>query len=113
MNNDHPDQFSTIVYLLALLATAIIFAAVMSLGLPATAQEPPTVTPVVTPNAGGWYHAYLCPADGCEHRTTRRRRLALEWAASPTYRGGTWNDIKEHPASLTPRIWGNSAPGRP
>lgn len=68
-------------------------------------------------NATDDYHAFLCaeipatpPREVCEHKTTRSAAKAAEWEASDSYTGSTLADIAGHPASMTPRIWGNDAP---
>lgn len=82
-------------------------------------REPPT-RPTLVQNADGWYHVYLCaelpatpPIQRCRHIVTRDHVKAVEWQASDSYVGSAWADLAGHPASQTPVVWGNPAPGRP
>ncbi len=72
---------------------------------------------VIGQNADGHYHAWMGaeipgtpPRMVYKHKTTRSAAVAARWRASDSYIGGSLKDIKDHPASMTPRIWGNHAP---
>ncbi len=92
---------------------------VMAVVILAADRDPPT-PPVLARNADGWYHGYFCaeipatpPIQRCRHVVTRDLEQARAWQASDSYIGSAWRDIEDHPASQTPIVWGNPAPGRP
>ncbi len=68
-------------------------------------------------NALGYYHSIHCaeipatpPRMDCIRKVTLDPVRAAKRRASDSFMGSWAADVAGHPASMTPRIWGNPAP---
>lgn len=68
-------------------------------------------------NALGYYHSIHCaevpatpPRQECIRKVTLDPSRAARRRASDSFMGSRAADVAGHPASMTPRIWGNPAP---